>query len=151
LVDCHKCLIFATMTNFDNANLKSLRIDIDAALREVASKHGIKLSIGNISFSADRFTTRLTGLSEATVIKKTTVTTHIFEANGFKLGDTFKHKTKTLKIVGYNSKRPKNCVELEDQNGRKFSGSIDMIKRILGPGKIRDNKIENILNMATQG
>lgn len=36
-----------------------------------------------------------------------------------------------MKIIGYNPSRPKNCIELEDQNGRKFSGSLDMVKRAL--------------------
>ena len=54
-----------------------------------------------------------------------------FELVGFKVGDSFKHKTKTVTIVGYNPRRPKNCVELVelvDQNGKKFSCSLELAK-----------------------
>jgi hypothetical protein len=120
------------MNNFDKQGLKTLRMDIDSALREVATKHGINLSIGSISFSNDKFTTRLTGLTKTSVLKKATVTPSIFESAGFKMGDTFKHRTKTLQIVGYSASRPKNCVELVDQNGKKFSGSIQMVQLAMG-------------------
>lgn len=53
------------ITKFDRANLKALRADIDAALATVAEKHGISLGIGNISFSGEKFTTRMTAMTVA--------------------------------------------------------------------------------------
>lgn len=117
-----------TIKQFDKVNLKVIRKDIDAALKEVMQKHGIDLSIGNISFSSGKFTTRLTGKVEVSEENKEMLTIPMFQVHGFNVGDTFKHNTKTMKIVGYNSRRPKNCVELEDQNGKKFTASIDAVK-----------------------
>ena len=113
---------------FDKANLKDLRNDIDAALKQVMDKHGISLSIGNISFNAGRFTTRMTGQLPVTTENKIVLENPIFQQYGFNIGDTFVHNTKVMKITGYNSRRPKNCVELQDQNGKKFSTSLDMVK-----------------------
>lgn len=126
-----------TITNFDKQNLKSLRSDIDKAIKEVADKHGISLSIGSISFTQDRFTTRLTALTKSSTEKSTstkintgTITNPAaFQFSGFKIGDKFKHNTKLLKVVGYNPRKPKNCVELVDQNGKKFNGSLEMVSK----------------------
>lgn len=119
------------MTNFDNQSLKTLRGDIDAALKQIASKHGINLSIGTISYSGEKFTTRITGLSKTSVVKKSVIP-NLFESYGIKFGDTFKVRTKTMTIVGYNPSKPKNSVELVDQNGKKFGASFEMVKRMLG-------------------
>lgn len=48
------------LNSFDRATVKALREEIDLALGAVAEKHGISLSIGTISFSAEKFTARLT-------------------------------------------------------------------------------------------
>lgn len=118
----------ATIKQFDKANLKVIRKDIDDALKQVMEKHGIDLSIGNISFDAGRFTTRLTAKVGVSEENKEMLKIPMFQVHGFNIGDTFKHNTKIMKVVGYNPRRPKNCVELEDQNGKKFSASIETIK-----------------------
>jgi len=48
------------ITNFTKQNLSELRTDVNAALADVMKKHGILLEIGNISFSENQFTTKLT-------------------------------------------------------------------------------------------
>lgn len=47
--------------SFDRGNLPTVRADIEAALAQVAQKHGIKLGIGNIQFTPDgsSFTSKL--------------------------------------------------------------------------------------------
>jgi len=45
---------------FDRDNLKMLRPEIQSVLDMIKDEYGISLSIGNISFSSNRFTTRLT-------------------------------------------------------------------------------------------
>ena len=48
------------MKSFDKANLQIMRADINAALAAVMEKHGVSISIGNISYSPEQFTTKLT-------------------------------------------------------------------------------------------
>lgn len=88
-----------TIKQFDSTNLKVIRKDIDAALKKVMEKHGIDLSIGNISFASGRFTTRLTGKVEVDKTNQELLKVPIFEVNGFNVGDTFTHNTKTMKVV----------------------------------------------------
>jgi hypothetical protein len=48
------------MKKFDHDNLKILRRDLNAALAEVALKHGITLELGTMRFSSDSVSCRLT-------------------------------------------------------------------------------------------
>lgn len=50
----------AKITKFDKPNIKVLRNEIDSALAEVGKAYGLNLSIGNIRFRDDEFTTKLT-------------------------------------------------------------------------------------------
>jgi hypothetical protein len=45
---------------FDKQNLKALRADIDAAFAAIRQKHGVSISIGNISYSPEKATSRVT-------------------------------------------------------------------------------------------
>src|SRR5574343_210778 len=47
------------MKTFTKQNLGEVRADINAALEAVDKKHGIQLSIGNITFTAETFSTKL--------------------------------------------------------------------------------------------
>jgi len=47
--------------SFNKHNLINIRADIDAALKAVEQKHGMKLSLGNIRFSSDTFSGKLIG------------------------------------------------------------------------------------------
>ena len=53
----------AKITSFDKTNLKNVRVAINEALASVEKQFGIKLDIGNISFSDNQFTTKLTALA----------------------------------------------------------------------------------------
>jgi len=44
---------------FDKKTLKTLRQDIDSALKSVADKHGLSLMLGNIRFNEHSFTGKL--------------------------------------------------------------------------------------------
>jgi hypothetical protein len=120
-----------TINAFDKVNLKTLRSEIDAALKAVAVKNGIDLSIGNISFDRDggRFTSRLTAMTKLGQVKIPTAVRAKFD--GINVGDSFKHNTKVLTVTGFNLNKPKNCVTIADQNGKVFSCSLEMAKRAL--------------------
>ncbi len=45
-----------TIKEFDKTNLKNLRADVDAAMGNIASKYGIAIRLGNISFLPEKAT-----------------------------------------------------------------------------------------------
>jgi hypothetical protein len=55
------------MDRFNKVTLQALRPEVQAALDAIAAKHGIKLQLGNISFTPDgsSFTSKIEGKVEA--------------------------------------------------------------------------------------
>jgi hypothetical protein len=124
---------------FDKTNLKALRVSLDSALKQVAEEHGIALSIGNISFQDDEFTTRLTGRSGATTTesaqqvkwRKSFLSSCAFV--GMKpedLGKTVTVKGKPQVIVGLRL-RAVNDIVLRTVEGKFVASNSDYIKRLL--------------------
>jgi len=56
--------------SFNKQNLKTIRADINAALKAVETKHNMKLSIGNIRFHAEEFRTTLTAATGEAATKE---------------------------------------------------------------------------------
>lgn len=95
---------------FDKPNLKMLRNEIDDALKHVAEKHGIRLSLGNISFTATTFTGKLEALisdgnaedldSNIKWQKNFLTYAPLYGLSKDDLGRTFTYANKEYKIVG---------------------------------------------------
>ena len=107
------------MNTFNKANLKTIRADLDAALAQVAAAHGIDLKIGGIRFDETSFKATLeasvAGLGIEDTKEGQAFLAHHAE-HKFKredLGREFKFEDKTLKVIGFNMKNPKNLVALE--------------------------------------
>jgi len=106
---------------FDPHNLKQLRIDIDAAFSAIRQKHGVTLSIGNISYSPEKATSRITMIAtgdpniasdpRAAELAKVAAEFKLYAASfGLtpeQLGATFKYGRDTYKLVGLKPRRPK--------------------------------------------
>lgn len=105
------------ITEFNRANLKNVREDISAILSKYAKDNGIAIKIGNISFSAGSFTTKM----EAVVLGAETIDETIL-----KQIMAIKNLSKTSKcgktLVGYNSRSGKYPFIFESA-GKKFKCS----------------------------
>ena len=49
------------MQSFNRNNLNEIRKDLEAALAQVATKHGIQLSVGTIRFGEESFSAKISG------------------------------------------------------------------------------------------
>ena len=102
---------------FDKTNLKNVRADLNAILSKYAKDNGIEINIGNISFTAGTFTTKM----EAKVKGAKTI-------NDVWLDDAMRKFAfvKTSKcgktLVGYNPRAGKYPYIFEDA-GKKYKCS----------------------------
>lgn len=131
-----------TVANFNRANLKNIRSDMDKALEEVSKKYGITLGIGSIRFTENDFTCRITSVvktaggtnttddSDTKVNPKWTVA---FLKNYFwmglkkdDLGKTFKLRGETVKLVGARVKATYPLV-VEKANGKFMAVSKEEV------------------------
>ena len=109
---------------FDGSNLRELRKDIDAAFAAIRQKHGVSLSIGNISYSPEKATSRLTMVAigdpnvasdprAAALAKAQAEFKRYADSFGLKpeqFGATFKFGRDTYKLSGLKPRSPKRPI-----------------------------------------
>lgn len=120
-----------------NNNFKEFRKDLKEALKAVEAKHDINLKIGSISYSPDGtgFTSKFTAVN-TTVNGKNVAQIkfdRVCDLYGFKSSDfnrEFTVRGQRLKLVGFNSRAPKNCCKIEDVNtGASYSCGESYVTR----------------------
>jgi hypothetical protein len=120
------------INQFDRQTLRALRVDLDNAMATIASKYGIQLSAGNISFTSETATIKVA----AGIIKNGTVVTAEAKAfnqykrlvglEAFNVGDAIQIQGKEYTIKGYKP-RSKSAVVIE-RDGRSYKVTVDMVK-----------------------
>lgn len=121
---------------FNKSNLKTMRHDILDALEAVEKKHGVRFSLGNITFSANDFRTRLECLSTADASGNSVDPDKVkFEKTAYRVGvkkdaygKTFTSNGKTFRITGVNPRAKKYPIQAVTINrGKRYKFSIYMI------------------------
>ena len=120
------------INQFDRQSLRALRVDLDSAMAAIATKYGIQLNAGNISFTSDTATIKVA----AGIIKNGTVMTaeaksfdqykRLVGLSAFNVGDSINIQGKQYTITGYKP-RSKSAVCVS-RDGRGFKVSVDMVK-----------------------
>jgi predicted methyltransferase len=120
------------MKEFTSAALRSLRVEIDAALAGVCKKNGISLHLGNISYSSDSFHGKLEGVIQTkdasgltmVQIKQKKALEDYGSMYGLKASDYGKRFTfagSTYKLVGLKPNSPKYPIIGEAvSNGKSY-------------------------------
>jgi len=121
------------INQFDRQSLRALRVDLDSAMAAIATKYGIQLSAGNISFTSDTATIKVA----AGIIKNGTVMTaeaksfdqykRLVGLGAFSVGDSITLQGKQYTITGYKPRSSKAPVCVS-RDGRGFKMSVDMVK-----------------------
>jgi len=121
------------INQFDRQSLRALRVDLDSAMAAIATKYGIQLNAGNISFTSDTATIKVA----AGIIKNGTVMTaeaksfdqykRLVGLGAFSVGDSITLQGKQYTITGYKPRSSKAPVCVS-RDGRGFKVSVDMVK-----------------------
>ena len=119
--------------------LKVLRVELDAALNKVLTKHGLTHSLGNIRYDSTSFGVKLSvalasGTGEKYSPKRDKAAKYL-EMFHDMLGIEKKNinawframNGEELKLVGWNPRAPKNPLVLEGRRGGKYKGPKSMI------------------------
>jgi hypothetical protein len=131
-----------TIKKFDKSNLGAIRADIAAALSTVEKKHGMKLDLGNIRFSANDFRATLQanlGVTGAALddpeFKWKKEYLELPEYLGMKkewLGSEISLSGKKYIIVGASYKRVPKIILKDVQKGKYVNGTPDLVKGLIG-------------------
>ena len=128
-------MVKTEITQFNKANLQSLRTEIDNALKAVENQFGIKLHAGNASFSGNEVTFKLKGntIGEGgTVITReaTNWNRHrgLHGMDHLSVGDQITIQGKSYTLTGYNTRARKAPVEFKDSRGNGYKCSMRMLQ-----------------------
>lgn len=142
------------MKTFDRNELGLLRKDISDMLSVIAKKHNITLSIGNISFSATEFHTKLTGKTNGFgVIGNDKVKDSKFEYGILKLGlpkniigKSFTSNNKKYIITEIAPNRPKYPIIAKSlADGKQYKFTKDTVVKNLSIDEFREDKLNDLL------
>ena len=124
------------VTNFDKPTIKAIRMAMDQALATVANEYGITINTGNARFSGNEVTFKV----KANTVDGATGNAITKEAQTFELvkhqegighlsvGDTVTLQGKEFILKGFNTRARKSPIQIEDQQGRGYKCSVQMLK-----------------------
>ena len=126
--------------SFNRPALKSLRVSLDAALAKVAAEHGISISAGNISFTAETATIKLNagviGSGGVAVTKEAQAFDqykNLVGLGSLNVGDAISIQGADYTISGYKPRSKRSPVVVTKvSNGSSYKVSVDMVKRYNG-------------------
>lgn len=108
---------------------------MDIALAKVEKQYGIKISTGNARFSGDEVTFKVKantigtgGQVQTKEAQNWAMMAQVNGLDGFSVGDTIQLQGKSFTIKGWNTRARKSPINIEDQNGRGYKCSVNMLK-----------------------
>jgi len=120
---------------FDKANLKMLRVEMNKELQSVAKKYGITIDVGNASFSSNEVTFKVnanTVESDGTVITKESQSWDrhkgFYNLSHLNVGDTITIQGSPYTLSGFNTRARKAPVNFKNSAGAGYKCSVRMLQ-----------------------
>ena len=119
---------------FNRANIKGLRNEIDEALDRVAKKYGITISAGNCTFSGNEanFKLKLNTIGgNGTPITRESQMWDLYKSrtncSHLNVGDKITMQGTPYTLTGYNTRAKKAPIQFKDSRGKGYKCSIAML------------------------
>jgi hypothetical protein len=126
--------------NINKLTLTAFRKDFTSAVAGLEEKYGVKVVLGNISYSDTEFHGKLTvsnprSAKEVDTLEETNYRMYapmFYDLPENTFGKEVVFNTKRLKIVGINTRCTKSPIKLEEVlTGKKYKASADSVKNML--------------------
>lgn len=111
--------------------IREINADIQEALKAVAEKHGVKISIGGTSYSTADFTTKVKVESaEAEQVKgeESKQWARLLDLPENVIGLKFKIQGKELEVIRLDISKPKNPVIAKGEDGKTYKMPVATLK-----------------------
>ena len=120
---------------FDKPTIKAIRQAMDQALAQVANQYGITINTGNARFSGNEVTFKVKANTMGEAGQVNTKEAQTFELvkhqegiGHLSVGDTVDLQGKAFTLKGFNTRARKSPIQIEDQQGRGYKCSVQMLK-----------------------
>lgn len=117
----------SNIKSFDRATLKSIRIEIDAALAQLAAKHGFSMKLGAVRFTETNFTGKVeASLSgEAPEVQRYRDMCGVYGLDAKMLGKNVHFAGEVFKVIGMKSGYKS---VLAERGGRTYRIPVDRFR-----------------------
>ena len=123
------------VTSFDKPTIKAIRMAMDNALATVEKEYGITIKTGNARFSGNEVTFKVkanTQSSDGTINTKEADNFELYKnrigLGWLEVGDRILLQGKYFTLKGYNTRARKSPIQIEDEQGRGYKCSVEMVK-----------------------
>ena len=123
------------VTSFDKPTIKAIRMAMDNALATVEKEYGITIKTGNARFSGNEVTFKVkanTQSSDGTINTKEADNFELYKNSiglgWLEVGDRIMLQGKYFTLKGYNTRARKSPIQIEDEQGRGYKCSVEMVK-----------------------
>lgn len=137
------------ITEFNRQNLKEMRAEINKALAPLSDKYGVVFGTGNIRFTRDEFTVKLTvgtvnegAPAQGKEVKDFLALCHGYGLEPTDLGKTFVSNGTAWVLVGLKPKSYKFPFLGERYDGKRFKFTEHTVRR--GLGKVEKSRPEDM-------
>jgi len=120
------------INQFDKANLRMIRAELNKALEETLSKFGLSAKVGSMSYKAHEFTTRLTistGSQDDAAERNFKDNCRAFGLTPDDFGRQFKANGKTFTITGIKQQRRKYPITATSARGASYKFTESQVVR----------------------
>lgn len=121
--------------NINTTTLKNFRNDFENAVKALSEKYNVEISLGNINYTSDKFSSKLSAANkDDSVDKEKRDFESVCGAYAFKPGDYNSNimiRGKEFRFVGFNTNAPKNCCKIVSRDGNTYTTSLSTVKRAL--------------------
>ena len=122
----------------DRSKLRVMTKDMKDALAGFEKKYGVVVKIGNVSFCASNFTTKVSvaeigcnGVAETREVTDFRLAAHLYDLKATDLGRSFKSGSRMFTVAGINLRAHKLPI-LATSGGKTFKFAAETVKARLG-------------------
>lgn len=119
------------ITEFNRSNLREIRDIIDGALKDALEEYGLTAKMGNISFSGEDFTTKVTvscGSDDEAAQREWDKHAYKFGMESSDFGKTFMVRGKPYTVSGIKPRSSKYPIIAKDEKGKAYKFPPHMVK-----------------------
>jgi len=122
------------ITDFNRANIRALRVELDKAMQSISAKYGIEIETGNASFSGNEVTFKVkantvgaNGVAITEEAKQFELEKGIHGLGHLSVGDTIMIQGNPYILTGFNSRARKAPINFTDKSGKSYRCSVQMV------------------------
>jgi hypothetical protein len=125
------------INQFDHQNLRTMRAEMEEALKNAGEPYGVTFTMGKITFSGASFKVSIDAVCDPTGVGKDIDALNFeryatsYGLNPSDLGKTIQINFQPYTISGLNPKAHKNVIQIKNRAGKTYVTSVEKVKREL--------------------